>query len=206
MKDDIQKYIRCMEEIKLRDQVIENVLTGKQHTGRRMTNIELVCLQFRKIGEIIMLSALCAHKKDFIKVRANIEKEWNPNIIRKTLDAIHSDFYPIPFKRIVDEATGMGKNELVKSGYLTKSECIDLIGKCGGILHGFNPYDDEKVFREIDAVEKKFLEWQMKVRTLLKTHEIKLLGTREQLWVYMAHGPKHQVLVEERWPVTKVPS
>ena len=191
-----------MDEIKLRDQVIESFLTGKLHTGQRMTNIELVCLQFRKIGEIIMLSALCAHKKDFLKVQSTIEREWDPTKIRKTLDKIHPDFYPIPFERIVEKSTGKQKNERVTSGYLTKDECISLIGRCGGVLHGFNPYDDNKVFKEIGAVEKKFLEWQTKVRRLLKTHEIKLSGTSKQLWVYMAYGPKHQVLVEERVPVT----
>lgn len=201
MDEDIQKYIRCMDEIKLRDQVIESFLTGKLHTGQRMTNIELVCLQFRKIGEIIMLSALCAHKKDFLKVRTSIEKEQNPIAIRKTLDKINPDFYPIPFEIIVEKSTGKQKNERVTSGYLAKDECVSLIGRCGGILHGFNPYNDEKVFKEIEAVENKFPEWQTKVRRLLKTHEIKLSGTSKQLWVYMAYGPKRQVLVEERVPV-----
>jgi hypothetical protein len=135
-------------------------------------------------------------------VCANIEKEWDPRIIRKTLDMIHPDFYPSPFNIIVEKTTGMKINEQVTSGYLTKDECIHLIGRCGGVLHGFNPYNDKRVFKEINDVEKKFSEWQMKVRRLLNTHEIKLLGTKEQLWVYMACGPKHQVLVEERVPVT----
>ena len=184
MDDDIQKYIRCMDEIKLRDQVIDSFLSGKRDTGQRMTNIELVCLQFRKIGEIIMLSALCAHKKDFLKVQSNIKREWDPNKIRETLDKIHPDFYPVPFERIVDKSTGEKKNDLVTGGYLTKDECISLIGRCGGILHGFNPYNDDKIFKEIEAVENKFPEWQTKVRRLLKTHEIKLSGTSKQLVMF----------------------
>lgn len=190
-----------MDEIKLRDQVIESFLTCKRHTGQRMTDIELVCLQFRKIGEIIMLSALCAHKKDFIKVQSNIEKEWDATKIRKILDKIHPDFYPVPFERFVEQSTGNQKKERVRSGYLTKDECITLIGRCGGILHGFNPYNDNKVFKEIAAIENNFPDWQKKLRKLLKAHEIKLSGTDKQLWVYMAYGPEHQVLVEERVPV-----
>jgi hypothetical protein len=191
-----------MDEIKLRDQVIESFLTGKRHTGQRMTNIELVCLQFRKIAELIILSALCPHKKEYLKVHSNIEKKWDATKIRKTLDKIHPDFYPIPFERIVDQSTGKQKNGCVTNGYLSKDVCISLIGRCGGILHGFNPYNDDKVFKEIESVENKFPEWQRKVRRLLKTHEIKLFGTNKQLWVYMAHGPKNQVLVEERVPLT----
>ena len=199
MDDDIQKYIRCMTEIKLRDQVIEDFLTGKRHTGLRMTDIEFVCLQFRKIGETIMLSALCAHKKVLLEVLTNIEKVWNPTAILKTIDKIHPDFYPVPFERGVDKSTGMPKNEPMTSGYLTKDECISLIGRCGGILHGFNPYDDEKVFKKINAVENKFPEWQTKVRKLLTTHAIKLFGTSKQWWVYTYGQP--QVRVEERVPI-----
>ncbi|RPJ78976.1 MAG: hypothetical protein EHM20_02590 [Alphaproteobacteria bacterium] len=190
-----------MKEIKLRDKVIENILGCKNSTGRRMTNIEFVCLQFRKICEIIILSALCAHKRDFIKVRSNIKKVSEPNKIRKILEKIHPEFYPIPFERIIDKSTGKPKNELITNGYLTKDECIDLIGRCGGVLHGFNPYNDTEVFKEVDAVENQFSEWQMKVRRLLKTHEIKLLGMSKQLWVYMAKGPNQKVSVEERVPL-----
>jgi hypothetical protein len=75
MNEEIQKYIRCMEEIKLRDQVIESHLTGERFTGQPMTNIEFICLQFRKIGELIMLSALCAHKTEYQKIHSSIGKD-----------------------------------------------------------------------------------------------------------------------------------
>lgn len=167
-----------------------------------MTNIELICLQFRKIGELIILSALCAHRKEYCKVSKTIEKEWEATKIRKALDSIHPDFYPIPFERVVDLKTGMQKNERVAENFLSKDQCISLIGQCGGILHGFNPYNDKKVFAEIEKVETYFPEWQKRIKRLLKTHEIKLLGKRLQLWVYMAHGPEHKVLVEEREPTS----
>ena len=73
-----------------------------------------------------------------------------------------------------------------------------MIGRCGGILHGFNPYNDKKIFKEVENVKNSFSEWQQKIRRLLITHEIKLFGTDKQLWVYMAYGPKNQVFVEER--------
>ena len=201
-EDDIQKYIRCMEEIKLRDQVIEDHLTGKRSTGQRMTDIELVCLQFRKIGELIVLSTLCALKEEYRKVCKNIEKQWEAAKIRKTLDKIHSAFYPVPFERVFDPTTGVQKNDRLTDGFLSKDECISLIGRCGKILHGFNPYDDKRVFGEIQKIEALFPEWQNRIRRLLKMHEIRLLGTSLQLWVYMARGPKHQILVEERVPTT----
>lgn len=203
MNTDIQKYIRCMEEIKLRDQVTENHLTGTLSTGQPMTDIELICLQFRKIGELMMLSALCVHKKEYLRVHRAIEKEWEANKIRKTLETVHPDFYPVPFERVVDQTTGQAKNQRVTNGFLSKDECILLIGCCGRILHAFNPYNDSKVFREIEAVKGTFQEWHGKIRRLLDHHEIKLFGTAKQLWVYMSHGPKRQVLVEERVPVVR---
>jgi hypothetical protein len=201
MDDDIKKYIRCMDEIKLRDKVIEDHMTGIRSTGQLMTDIEFICLQFRKIGELIMLSALCAHNTEYQKIHKSIEKEWDANRIRKTLDTIHVDFYPLPFDRTVNLNRGQAQNQRVADGFLSKDECISLIGRCGGILHGFNPYNDAKVFTEVESVRNAFPEWQIKIRRLLKAHEIKLLGTSKQLWVYMEHGPKGDVLVEERVPV-----
>jgi hypothetical protein len=201
MTDDIQKYIRCMDEIKLRDEVINNHLNGEGTTGQPMTDIELICLQFRKICELIMLSALCAHKVVYQRIHKKIEKEWDASKIRKSLENIHPEFYPSPFERIVDRHTGKQENQPVKSDFLTKAECISLIGKCGGILHGFNPFNDDIVFKEVEGVKNKFPEWQKKIRRLLKSHEIKLFETDKQLWVYMAHGQENQVLVEERVPV-----
>jgi len=190
-----------MNEIKLRDKVIEDHMTGTRSTGQPMTHVELICLQFRKIGELIMLSALCPHKAEYQRVHSSIEREWGANRIRKTLDSIHPDFYPVPFDRIVNLSTGEAKNRRVTNGFLSKDECISLIGRCGGILHAFNPYNDDKVFKEVESVKSAFPEWQSKIRRLLKAHEIKLLGTSLQLWVYMAHGAKSEVLVEERVPV-----
>lgn len=204
MRDDIQKYIRCMDEIKLRDEVIERYLDGKCTTDQPMTDIEFICLQFRKIGELIMLSALCAHSAEYQKVHNNIEKEWDATKIRKILESIHPDFYPSPFERIVDRDTGKQENQHVTDNFLSKDECISLIGRCGGILHGFNPYNDNKVFKEVEAVKNTFPEWHKKIRRLLKTHEIKLPGIDKQLWVYMAYGPKNEVLVEERVPIKSV--
>ena len=190
-----------MDEIKLRYDVIDNHLNGNRTTGQPMTDIELICLQFRKIGELIMLSALCAHRSEYQKVHNNIEKEWDSTKIRKILETIHPDFYPTPFERIIDKDTGKKRNQRMTNNFLSKDECISLIGRCGGILHGFNPYNDNKVFKEVERVKNNFSKWQTKIRRLLKAHEIKLAGTDKQLWIYMAYGPKNQVLVEERVPV-----
>lgn len=203
MDDDIQKYIRCMDEIKLRDKVVEDNLSGVKSTGQPMTDIEFICLQFRKISELIMLSALCAHKKDYLLIHQKIEKEWDANKIRKAMENIHPDFYPTPFRRVINSIDNSLKNEKIEEGYLTKDECIELIGRCGGILHAFNPYNDEKKFKEVEAVKSNFKDWQKKIRELLFQHEIKLLGTDKQLWVYLFHGKDKEVLLEERVPISR---
>jgi len=200
MEDEIQKYIRCMVEIKLRDQVIKSHLTGKCSTGQPITDSELICLQFRKIAELILLSALCAHRDEYLKVHRNIEKEWDTGKIQRTLDNIQPDFYPVPFVRVVDQFTGKEKIQRVTNGFLSKDECISLICQCGKILHGFNPYNDVNTFKEVEDVKDNFPEWLSKIRRLLYRHEIKLFGTDKRLWVYMCYGAKRKVLVEERVP------
>lgn len=203
MDDDIQKYIRCMEEIKLRYDVIEKLLKKEISFGQPMINIEFVCLQFRKITELIMISALCAHKEVYAKIHKSIEKEWEAEKIKRTLESMHQDFYPSPFVRIINTITGQQKNEKVLDGFLTKNECIEVIGRCGSILHAFNPYNDAEVLKNIEIIKNNFPEWQEKIKTLLQIHEIKLSGTEKQLWVYMSHGSRNEVLVEERIPIKK---
>ena len=53
---EIVKYRDCLWEIKKRIDVIKSHLNGRYFTEHLITDVELMCLQFRKIVELIALS------------------------------------------------------------------------------------------------------------------------------------------------------
>jgi len=77
-----------MEEIKYRYDINEKLLNKKLTTGQPMINIELLCLNFRNIFELIALSSICAHRSLCEEIFNKFEKEWNPSNFLKEITAI----------------------------------------------------------------------------------------------------------------------
>jgi len=73
---DRANYIKCMEEIKRRQTVIDEILAGSKATSFKYTNIEFVALQFRKIFELIILSTVASNHHFFEGLVRKIAKEW----------------------------------------------------------------------------------------------------------------------------------
>ena len=91
---DIAKYCTLMEEIKKRTQVIDIFLSGSSHALYKATTIESVCLQLRKILELIALGSLVANKEMFSNVSTQFAKCWNAELIFKDIERFNSEFYP----------------------------------------------------------------------------------------------------------------
>ncbi len=58
---DLSKYCELMEEVKRRTDVVKHFLAGPQHALYRATAIECMCLQIRKILELVALGSLVAN-------------------------------------------------------------------------------------------------------------------------------------------------
>ena len=65
MKVDL--YCKVMTEIKKRIGTVESFLKHQKTTGYKMTDLEFLCLQIRKILELISLSSLIANQEEFDK-------------------------------------------------------------------------------------------------------------------------------------------
>ncbi len=181
--DDIQKYIWAMTEIKLRIEVIDNLLNGTKSTGQFPTDMECVALQFRKVLELIALSSMCANKDVYSAKRENFYKDWNGKRILDDLEKVNPDFYPQPTKQIVDEKTGrVIKIEKIKEDYLTKDLYIELYDKCSEHLHSYNPYSK---YPNLDDLKADFPKWKDRIVNLLNHHQIQLVNREKQLWVIM---------------------
>jgi|WetSurMetagenome_2_1015567.scaffolds.fasta_scaffold551227_1 hypothetical protein len=157
-----------MEEIKSRTEIIDSFFDGEFKTIKDIPKIESICLQFRKILEIIAFSSMSANAKLVAKYHVNFTEFWNAERIFKKLHKINPDHYPKPVL-IVDHHISF-----LTEGYLTKPQFIDIYNKCGNILHAENPYGIKKdyinIFKEIPT-------WRTLLIKLLSQHLIKLVDS-----------------------------
>lgn len=193
---DIQKYIWCMKEIKLRMDVIINFIDGKKNTGQLPTDMEFVALQFRKVLELIVLASICANKKAYSESRKYFYSDWNGKRILEDLGKVNPNFYPNPGKQIIDDKTGrVIRIEKIEEEYLTKDLYIELYDKCGDLLHSFNPYGKHP--NPESLIKDEFPKWKDRIIHLLNHHQIQLVDSDKQLWVVMRTEGDEQVHVFE---------
>ena len=197
-------YADCMEEIKKRTSVVDAFLTGQCHAIYVQTTAESVCLQIRKILELIALASLTANRAEYEKYRSNFHLDWNGKRILETLQIANPRFYPQPVRQVLNETTGKVVSvESIRSGYLTKKVFMRLYDKCGGILHADNPFGPK---RDAESFLKSVPTWMGKIRRLLNHHQIQLIDDDQQLWVLMqteSDGKVHVFEFERVGTVTK---
>ena len=178
------KYADCMEEIKRRTEVIRGFLSGSCSAMYVQTTAESVCLQVRKILELIALASIAANKDEYEKHRKNFHADWNAKKILAGLEKVNPNFYPKPTKQVIDEETGTVVETVpVDSGYLTKSEFASLYRKCGAILHARNPFSRSD--QDIRSFLNQVPQWMERIRVLLNHHEVQLVDEDQHLKVLM---------------------
>ena len=194
--DILNKYADCMEEIKQRAEVVERFLRGEIHARCLQTTVEYMCLQIRKILELIALASLVANKSEYEKHRKNFHRDWNAKRILETLDKANPEFYPRPSRQVVNPETGKVVEVVpITSGYLSRTDYEDLYDECSKILHALNPFSDEQ--QAIQSFLDNTPTWMAKVRVLLGHHQIQLIDERVQLWVIMNTKGDGKVRVHE---------
>jgi hypothetical protein len=186
LKNKIEKYLECMEEVKKRVEVIESLINKTVATPYLITNVEFACIQIRKILELVALSGLVANKSEYQKIKMNLENLWNAKDIVKTLQVINPKFYPEP---IVLQGFGGDPNNTrtqpVTSGYLTGDEFLDIYARCGGLLHAQNPFSRKK---EFENTYKVIPSWLEKLKKLLNQHIVNLVDESHMIMVLMNFG------------------
>jgi len=193
---DIQMYIFCMEEIKRRINVISEFLDSKATTGQPITDIEFLCLQFRKVLEFIALSSLSANREQYEKARDKFKTDWHVARIIKQVEKINPSFYPRPTRQVVDQATGrVIRTEDIDEGYLTRDEFCHVYDECSGHLHAYNPYSFQG--SDLDELRARFGEWKDKIVALLNHHQVQLVDDPRQLWVLMQSKDDGKIHVAE---------
>lgn len=172
-----------MDEIKRRIVFINQHLE-KMQAGYNIIDVELLCLQFRKILEIIALGSLVANRKLYERARAKFENDWCAPRIFAVLEKVNPDFYPIPGQQRLDTETGKPVElEKYPYQYLTKDDFFVVYNACSNMLHAQSPYDTVPI--DLQWYRAQFLEWREKIIALLSHHQIQLPDDNQQWWVIM---------------------
>lgn len=179
---DIQKYADLMDEIKRRTSVIDYFATGAGHALYEPTTIESICLQLRKILELIAMGSLVANKKAYSKAHSDFAKHWNAKYLMRDVELINSDFYPKP----IIENPSQQENVVSEwqdrpNDYLTKKNFIKVYNKCGAIMHAGNPYGSQI---DYSWYEQRISTWREQVINLLNCHTIRLVDNPN---IYLVH-------------------
>ena len=122
---ELDMYCALMTEVKKRTQSITDMLRGHTTTSFRSTNIEFMCLQIRKILELISMGSLVLNKEEFEAIGKKYEDFWNAKLILQDIERLHPDFYPIAITEVPSQRQGVAKDLVNKtSGFITREAFV----------------------------------------------------------------------------------
>lgn len=172
-QNPLEMYLNNMTEIKKRHEVILAILNHRATTSIKITDIETIALQIRKILELIALGSLVLNKEKYSEMHKNFTSQWNAKYILKDIERINPSFYPKPVDEVPVEYQSRIINDLQekKDGFLTKDEFIELYDKLGGLLHTNNPFVKKD---NVGEFEKNIVGVLNKIKNLLNSHLIKI--------------------------------
>lgn len=163
-------YCDHMEEIKKRLEIVDSVVDSKVTTGNESKDAEIICLQIRKVLEMIAFASIISNEEKYSEAYSNISTHWRIGDILKKLEAINPKYYPTPVKYGKSKNEGVIHFDLVEEGYLTVDDLIKLYDKCSKILHTWNPYRTEPRIVDFGL---SIQEWVNRIRRLLDIHYMK---------------------------------
>lgn len=163
--------------------VFDFFTTGEGHALYKPTTIESVCLQLRKVLELIAMASLVANKEAYSAAHNGFAKHWNAKRLLKDLERINPDFYPRPAILAPPKSPGAQVHFIDrKEDFLTKAEFVEVYLRCSKMLHADNPFAAKVDHKEY---EKELPVWRQKVFNLLDLHWISLLDKKELYLIQM---------------------
>jgi hypothetical protein len=176
-------YANVLEEIKLRIAAIDHCTLG--FSGIAPPFVKDFCYpQIRMICELVALGCLVARGDIKQSGSSKLRKEWSADRIMSSLEALHPHFYPQPVKKM-KTVGGFHLQRIATS--LSKSDFLELYGKCRNLLHRGNirkllkgQLPEQINYPEITKKAQKLLD-------LLSNH-VMLTHTGEQMFLAMLNN------------------
>lgn len=199
MVEETRLYIKCMEEVRDRVNLVTSVVTQSLTTGHQVFDIELVFLQFRKILELIAFASLTANKKGYSTTHAKFATHWRAKGMLQELEKINKDFYPMPVGQPQLQANGVKHLPAMLEGYLSKDDFEFLYDKTSEIIHVRNPFSPKDPTVKIKYSTK---EWVTRIQALLAFHIVHLLDGKKWIVQVPGAGSIHVYPAEPRTTAT----
>ncbi len=133
-----------MDEIKKRFVILDDALLTFRKDGIvGIPNLELACLQLRKIYELIAFGALATNRERYSVVRASYEKDWNLAEVLRTVERLNPHSFPVACRDSKGDIADVPGLRFDRQS-LAKSH-----GELGEALHAKNHYADELDYRNL---------------------------------------------------------
>jgi hypothetical protein len=178
--EPIDQYAACIREIKHRFEVIDHFVIRQEKLLYRQTSIETVCLQMRKILELIAFASLCANKNAYSAVHDDFAKHYHANFLLNALEKINPHFYPRPLIEQVSNQDSLVNYELRQNDYLTREKFEKAYEKCSSMLHAHNPFRQSTPY---EYFENAIPKWRMEIINLLNMHSVRLIDDESSFWL-----------------------
>ncbi len=179
---DIAKYCGLMEEIRLRLDVVNALITRCNEVLHQVAVVESTYLQYRKILELIALSSLVANQEHVARVHSDFAQMWHAGRILRDVKRLNPDYYPQP---VVEKPSGRpeGPSELVPpdAAFLNEDQFVELYGLCADLLHAANPYRSPI---DYGSFASRIPLWHHRIINLLNSHYVRLANDPN---LYLVH-------------------
>ena len=174
IKQTLGLYCTLMNEVKNRTFAVTQVLNGLTTTTFEATNIEFMCLQIRKILELISMGSLVMNKDLFEEIGQKYSQYWNAKYILSDIERLNPNFYPIPIIEVPsDQKKIVNDLQNKTSRFLTRDDFVKIYDKCGMMMHASNPFGSKY---DYDFYNKQINEWLDLIIELLNSHLIHIKG------------------------------
>lgn len=184
-------YCTLMNEVKNRTFAVNQILNGQTTTSYQATNIEFMCLQLRKILELISMGSLVMNKDLFEEIGLKYAQYWNAKYILSDIERLNPDFYPIPIIEVPSDKKNIVNDLQNKtSRYLTRDDFVSVYNKCGRMMHASNPFGSKY---DYDFYNQKIAEWLNLIIELLNSHLIHIKGIDGFYLIHMQEDGKEDV-------------
>lgn len=176
--EPIEMYLEIMYEFKQRILLVGTMCENMYMVNKSASIVEIenICLQIRKLLELIAMSSLIMNKKAFEEVGQKFEKMWNAKYILKDIKRIHENYFPISISGTLHEDyDGKMKMDDIDYEVLTEEDFCSIYDKCGKALHVPNPFlSNDTMIKEFwDNIPK----WLDLILLTMNKHIVFLYGT-----------------------------
>lgn len=188
---NLDLYCALMNEVKKRTLAITQMLKGQTTTTFPSTNIEFMCLQIRKILELVSMGSLVVNKEEFEAIGKKYNDFWNAKLILQDIERLNPNFYPVAIKEVLSQKEGL-VNELQNKteGFLTRDDFVKVYDKCGKMMHSYNPFGSHY---DYDYYAGRIAEWEDLIIGLLNSHLIHIKGIDGFYLIHMQEDGREDV-------------